>query len=232
MNRYMTRERVIPALFFLALALDHFYPVTQPGSVAGAWIVPALMGLGALAGAIKGRRASKNANAVETYKAQRQNAIDQAEYDLAQAKRGERVRYANAIAKARGFVVPEFDTTASSGVKLNLPAVPKLSNGSWLDVVGDVAGGVGEGIMSEAKLNAYRDSLPGDSGATSSALGVTGFDPTTASNPTGITSIRSTPAGGLATPDYSAADPSQSGDPYAALLGRTDYFSNLIPRGR
>lgn len=220
MNRYMTRERVIPALFLLACALDHFYPVTQPGSVAGAWIVPALMGLGALASAIKGKRASKNANAAETYKAQRQNAIDQAEYDLAQAKRGERVRYANAIAKARGFVVPEFDTTASSGVKLNLPAVPKFSNGSWLDVVGDVAGGVGEGIMSEARLNAARDSLPGDSGMASAASpapaasgsGYTPFDPGFSVDP--------------------SASPSSSGDPYAALLGRTDYFSNLIPRGR
>lgn len=215
MSKWLTRERVIPALFLLAYALDYLHPVTRPGTVAGAWLVPALMGLGALASAVRKKREGKNANAAETYKAQRQNAIDQAEYDLAQAKRGERVRYANAIAKARGFVVPEFDTAASSGVKLNLPAVPKLKDGSWLDVVGDTLGGVGEGIMSEARLNAARDSYPSDGGAAAAAAsgpGYTPFDPGFSIDP--------------------SASGASSADPYAALLGRTNYFSNLAPRGR
>lgn len=201
----MTRERLIPLLLVVAFALDYFFPMNLHAEKA--WLLPALMGLSGLVGAIKGKRDSKNSNAAETYKAERQNAIDQYEAALSKAKRGERLRYANALARTRGFAVPEFDPTASESTNLNLPAVPKLKDGGWLDVLGGAAEGWARGDIAEANLNTERGSLPKtDTETTASTTGGSGYVP------------------------FDPSAPSGANDPYAALLGRTDYFSNLRPR--
>ena len=221
----MTRERLIPLLFVAAFVLDCFFPA--PAHAQKAWLLPALMGVGALANAIKGRRESKNANAAEKYKAERQNAVDQYEAALSKAKRGERLRYANALARTRGFAVPEFDPSASESTNLNLPAVPELKGGGWLDVVGGLASGAAGGIATEARLNTERGSLPADAeeaGPPSSMI-VGGSSPSVG---TGASSGGNLSAGGYTPFDPSA--PSGASDPYAALLGRTGYFSNLRPR--
>lgn len=166
----------------------------------GGWLVPALMGLSALLGA-KGKQRQEGNNAeASRYQAQRQNEVDRYSDALAKAKRGERVRYANALAKSRGFVVPQLDTAASEGEKLQLPEVPKFKSGGFLEQVGAGLAGASEGIMSEANLNASRGSLPASPG-----------------QPTGGPSLTST---GIT----SAFDP-QQGDSYSRFLSRTPYFS-------
>ncbi len=214
----MTRERLISLLILAAIALDHFYPLTRTDEVQGAWIVPALMGLGALAGAIKGKREGKNNAAAERYKAERQNAVDRYEAGLSKAKRGERLRFGNALARSRGFVVPEFDASASEGVNLDLPSIPDYKSGGFLETVGGVAGGVAGGLETEARLNIARDSLP-----------ETDTDKTTPTS-TGAPPTSYTPFD----PGFGSAPSSGSGqaDPYASLLGRTPYFSPLGSRGR
>lgn len=223
----MTRERLILLLFVVALALDYLFPLTA--HVTGAWIVPALMGVSGLVGALKGKRESKNANAAETYKAERQNAIDKYEALLSRAKRGERLRYANSLARTRGFAVPELDPSASEAVNLDLPAVPKLEGGKWYDALGGLAGGLASGVVTDARLNTERGSLPADAGAEAEMAG----PPSSAiiggpvEPPSAATASAS--AGGMTPFDPSA--PSGAGDPYSALLGRMPYFSNLRPRG-
>lgn len=208
----MTRERLIPLLFAAALALDYLFPVVAPGTVTGAWLIPALMGLGALSGAIRGKREGKNNAAAERYKAERQNAVDRYEASLSKAKRGERLRFGNALARSRGFVVPEFDAAASEGVNLDLPAVPEYKSGGFLETAGDVAGGVAGGLTTEARLNTERGSLPEDA---------SGFDDT---------SSAAGPSGSSSYIPFNADAPSGQADPYASLLSGTRYFSTLQPR--
>lgn len=224
----MTRERLIPLLFVVALALDYLFPLTA--HVTGAWIVPALMGVSGLVGALKGKRESKNANAAETYKAERQNAIDKYEALLSRAKRGERLRYANSLARTRGFAVPELDPSASEAVNLDLPAVPKLEGGKWYDALGGLAGGLASGVVTDARLNTERGSLPADAGEeagppSSAIIGGPVEPPSVATASAG----GNLSSGGMTPFDPSVA--SGAGDPYSALLGRTPYFSNLRPRG-
>ena len=219
----MTRERLIPLLFAAALALDYLFPVVAPGTVTGAWLIPALMGLGALSGAIRGKREGKNNAAAERYKAERQNAVDRYEASLSKAKRGERLRFGNALARSRGFVVPEFDASASEGVNLDLPAIPEYKSGGFLETVGDVAGGVAGGLETEARLNNERGSSPEGASEAESASEAEGASEAESASST-------SPSGSSSYIPFNADAPSGQADPYAALLGRTPYFSTLQPR--
>ena len=225
----MTRERLIPLLFVAAFVLDYLYPIIAPGTVTGAWLIPALMGLGALSGAIRGKREGKNNAAAERYKAERQNAVDRYEASLSKAKRGERLRFGNALARSRGFVVPEFDAAASEGVNLGLPAIPEYKSGGFLETAGDVAGGVAGGMTTEARLNTERGSLPEGAGEEAGPpTSMIEGGPLPSAVPT-ASSVSDYAATTPYTP-FDANAPSGQRDPYASLLSGTRYFSTLQPR--
>lgn len=230
-----TRRDWISLLLVIAAGLlDRIAPLhLRDDGISGAWLVPAIMGATALIGALKGKRQEKNNAEASRYQAEVQAERDRYEAAMMKAKRGERLRFGNAIARARGFALPEFDATASEGVNLNQPKIPEFKSGGFLEALGAGLGGVGAGITSEAEMNTRRGSLPETETEATHPLGLTSFNPTLAYNPTGITNIRRTqmmeevPGGGVDIP--SAAAPSGQADPYASLLRGTNYFSNLIP---
>lgn len=218
------------ALAVAAGLLDRFYLL--PREFDAAWFLPVMMGVSALAGALKGRREGKNNAAAERYKAERQNAIDKYEAGLSKAKRGERLRFANALAKQRGFAVPEFDASASEAMNLDLPAIPEYKSGGFMDLVGGLAGGVAQGTQLEAENSARRDSYP-DSGYGAEEAGPPSsmIQGGPSSSPTSVPTSGDITGGGYVPFDPSA--PSGQSDPYASVLKGTRYFSALSPsRGR
>lgn len=222
-----TRRDWISLLLVIAAGLlDRIAPLhLRDDGISGAWLVPAIMGATALIGALKGKRQEKNNAEASRYQAEVQAERDRYEAAMMKAKRGERLRFGNAIAKARGFALPEFDATASEGVTLNQPKIPEFKSGGFLEALGAGLGGVGGGIMSEAEMNTRRGSLPElpeEAGPPTSAI-IGGSAPSAAPPPTPDIS---------ASPGYTPFDPSApsgQADPYASLLRGTNYFSNLIP---